>query len=377
MKNYFSKNKIKIILGITCLVWILTKIICYKLWTSERLFPLIPVFEFLDELPNSIHLFLFISSCFCLLLIPFYSKNHLLLISALILEISSCLLDQNRWMPWNYQFFLTLLFFVFYNKNYKQFLNFFSFLIASIYIYSGLHKINGGFLYNVWERMILNRFFGFDYSQINQTWIHYSGLILGLIEFLAGIGILFLKNKKIVSILLIGMHLFILMLISPFGFNYNSSVWPWNVVMILFLYLLYLNENYNHISFKSLTTGWNKIPFVVIGILPILNYIGIWDDYLSFKLYSGNTLQMEICIPKEEVPSEYTPYLITNSRFCKDCKVLNVGRLAMNEVNSVVYPEKRIYVAMIKKWKKKYPKSKATFCIYKFPYQQKDIQILN
>lgn len=358
-------------------MWIFTKIICYKLWISDRLFPLIPVFDFLNEVPNSAHFFLFVSSCIFIALIPFYTKKHILVAIALTLEFSSCLLDQNRWMPWNYQFFITIALVVFNNKNSNQFLNFFSFLLASTYIFSGLHKLNGGFLYNVWERMILRNFFEFNYSQINQIWIHYSGLGLGLIELIAGTGIIFLKNKKIPAVLLIGMHLFILTLISPFGLNHNSSIWPWNVSMILFLYIVFINENHYPISFKYLTTGFNKIAFIVIGILPLLNFVGLWDTYLSFNLYGGNTLQMEICIPKEEKISEYKPFLKAKSRFCKDCNVLNVNNWALKEINSVVYPEKRIYVRMAEKWRNKYPNSKANFYIYRYPYRKKDVQILN
>ena len=118
------------------------------------------------------------------------------------------MLDQNRWQPWEYQYYLIILFLLLYRNNQKQFFNYFIFLLAIIYINSGLHKISGGFLFEVWESMILKSFFGFSTTQIQSLWIHYSGLSLGIIEVLSGIGLLFYKSQKQAAITLIVMHIF-------------------------------------------------------------------------------------------------------------------------------------------------------------------------
>ncbi|MFC6877103.1 hypothetical protein [Flavobacterium myungsuense] len=285
------------------------------------------------------------------------------------------MLDQNRWQPWEYQYYLIILFLLLYRNNQKQFFNYFIFLLAIIYINSGLHKISGGFLFEVWESMILKSFFGFSTTQIQSLWIHYSGLSLGIIEVLSGIGLLFYKSQKQAAITLIVMHIFILLLISPTGLNYNSIVWPWNIAMILFLYVIFIKNNDNQIVFLNLLKGYNKVIFFLIGVAPIFNFFGYWDDYLSFNLYSGNSKRLEICFPKNSNIPEYQKFLSKKSRFCKSCAVLKGNDWALKEMNVVLYPENRLFIGIIKKWKQKNPQINTTFYSYKYPYRTKDIKI--
>ena len=257
------------------------------------------IFHFLENIPNYVHLFLLISFFISIILVILYPNKKPFLLAVFIIEISSCLLDQNRWQPYEYQFLLTFIFYIVYD-NKKQFLNYFTFLLLIIYLNSGLHKINGSFLYVVWEKMILNRFLGFEFEEIKMYGLHYYGLLLGLIEVLAAIGLFFKRSKKIAALLLIGMHLFILLMISPFGLNYNSIVWPWNFMMIIVLYLAFIPNDSITISIKKIVSGFNSVPFVLIGIMPFFCFIGLWDNFLSFNLYSGRTKFLEICIENPE-----------------------------------------------------------------------------
>ncbi|WP_318640509.1 hypothetical protein [Flavobacterium ardleyense] len=135
-----------LIIRITSAFWIFTKLFSYKVWHTDRLFPVIPPFEFLENIPNSVHLALFFIALSGIALVGIFPKSKVILVATTAVEFSSCLLDQSRWQPWEYQYLLTFIFFFFYNKNPKQFLNYFSFLIIATYFFSGLHKLNGGFL---------------------------------------------------------------------------------------------------------------------------------------------------------------------------------------------------------------------------------------
>ena len=371
-KYNFLQNQ-KLIVIITCIFWISTKILSYKLWISDRLFPLIPPLNFLENIPNTIHIFLFTASLIGIFLIALFPSNKYILVTTLAIEFFSCILDQNRWQPWEYQYFLTILFLYFYLHNPRQFINYFTFLIISTYFNSGIHKLNGGFLYDVWESMILKRFFGLELHQIQNGWIHYAGLSLGLIEVVGALGLLFFKQKKMFALLIIGMHVFILLLISPTGLNYNVIVWPWNIAMVLFLYLLFFKIKNNTISFTNLTEGYNKIPFLVIGVFPFFCFIGLYDNYMSFNLYSGTLKQLEICIEKHQDIKKYQNFITNKKTFCKNSQVINANTWALKEMNTVVYPETRVFKAIIKKWKLQNPTINATFHIYQYPYQPNNI----
>lgn len=130
------QEKRQVIISITCLFWIFTKFFSYKLWHGDRLFPLVPPFEFLENIPNFIHLGLFWMAVSGLIVIMFKPNKYLIIIT-LLAELCSCSLDQNRWQPYEYQYFITLFFLLCYRKNAKQFVNYFAFLIIITYFFSG------------------------------------------------------------------------------------------------------------------------------------------------------------------------------------------------------------------------------------------------
>lgn len=364
-----DQYKNNLILKFTAVFWIFTKLFSYNLWHSERIFPLVPPFEFLENIPNYIHLALFFSALAGIAFVGFFQKNKFILGITIIVEVASCLLDQNRWQPWEYQYLLTFLFHFFYFKNQKQFVNYFSFLLIVIYLNSGLHKLNGSFLYVVWEQMILIKFFGFNSNQISNTFCHFAGLSLGLIEVTAALGCLFFKNKKIYALLLIGMHLFILILVSPIiGVNYNAIILPWNVLMIILILIVFYN-NETSLSFNNLLKSFNIIPFIILGILPFFCFLGLYDNFFSFNLYSGSLKYFRICVDENRISPAYKQYFSNKKSFCSTKKVISGNDWSLKEMNVVIYPEVRFYKGIIKKWKEKNPNSEAEFYIYQYPFK--------
>lgn len=363
--------KTNLILKTTAVFWVFTKLFSYNLWHSERLFPLIPPFYFLENVPNLVHLILFFSALVGIAFVGFFPKNKFILGLTILIEIGSCSLDQNRWQPWEYQYLLTFLFHFFYFKNEKQFINYFSFLMIVIYFNSGLHKLNGSFLYVVWEKMILIKFFGFDVQAIQNIYLHYAGLSLGLIEVIAALGCLFAKNKKVYALLLVGMHIFILVLTSPIGVNYNSIIWPWNVLMIILLLIVFYNRD-SKISIIKLINGFNLIPFIILGILPFFCFLGLYDNFFSFNLYSGSMKYFRIYVDPNKVSSDYKPYFSTSNNSIGSKKIISGNDWSLKEMNVVIYPEVRFYKGIIEKWKEKNPNSEAQFYIYQYPFKSEN-----
>lgn len=370
----FLNKKAKDIIKITSVFWFITKIGSYKLWLSDRIFPLSPIFNFLENIPNFVHLLLLVLFFIGITLVFFIPNNRKIILALIFIEITTCLLDQNRWQPYEYQFILTFALFALYYKNKEQFLNYFAFLVLIIYLNSGLHKINGSFLYSVWENMILHRFLGIEYQDIKDYGLHYFGLLLGLIEFVGAFGLFFTKTRRYAALFLIAMHIFILLLISPFGLNYNSIVWPWNILMIILLYITFFPKNAILISLKKITNGFNFIPFVLIGIMPFFCFIGLWDNFLSFNLYSGGLERLEICVENPEELKNSEVYNLGKGKICKNKTTINAQSWSLEELNIIVYPEKRIFLDIIKKWKIQNPNCKATFYIYSYPYKKENIE---
>lgn len=374
MQFDFTKNNSKEILLIktTAFFWIIAKIMSWKLWISDRLFPIIPPFNCSPNLPNEVHFILFLVSIFGLVSIVIFTPKKEIVLLVLITELASCFLDQMRWQPWEYQYLLLFLFYIFYKKNTNQLLELVTLLIGLTYIYSGLHKFNGGFLYSVWENMILKKFFNIENYYISKIWIHYAGLLLPFIETLIGISLLLIKNKRLIAYLASGMH--VILLIILIGNNQNSIVWPWNILMILYILILFWDVNSIRIKELFFKNYFNVTIIFLIGILPFLSFFGLWDNYLSFNLYSGNVKQLTICIDHIYKYPELKPYISNKkkSQHCQNFKAINMNYWAFKELNVPIYPEEKTFFKLKKEWESHYPNVENTFISFWYPYKKEN-----
>src|SRR5690242_13786994 len=91
------------ILRITCLFWLIAKLISYKVWFTARVFPVVPVFNGLDHVPSFVHGGLYFLSLLLLVVVVSKPSNKYFIIALIISELCSCLLDYTRWQPWEYQ----------------------------------------------------------------------------------------------------------------------------------------------------------------------------------------------------------------------------------------------------------------------------------
>ena len=360
----------RLLIKITALFWLIAKVMCWKLWLSNRLFPIIPPFEFSPNVPNNVHFALFAISIIGLVSIVFFAPKKLFIGLVLVTEFSSCFLDQMRWQPWEYQYILLFIFFIFYKKNTNQFLELVTFLIGITYIYSGLHKFNGGFLYSVWENMILKDFFHFEHNFISKIWVHYAGLSLPFIETLIGFCLLIKTNKQIIAYFAIGMHISLLIILI--GNNHNSVVWPWNITMLIYVWILFVRNNQVQIEMSFFKSKFNLSVLLLIGFLPFLNFFGLWDNYLSFNLYSGNVKALTICIDDGNKFPQLKPYISNknNKNYCQDLKVIYVNNWALKEINVPIYPEEKTFIKFKKKWQTSYTNLETTFICHWYPYKK-------
>lgn len=277
-------------------------------------------------------------------------------------EIMSCLLDQNRLQPWDYLYMFTLFIFMANAGNQKLATIAFAFILVSTYFYSGLGKLNEGFLQTIWSKMILHLFLKIPAKTVQQTWLFYGGLCAGFFELMAGIGLLFLKTRRISAGLLMLMHLFILLFIGPAGLNYNRIVWPWNIAMIFYLYYIFVKNEKIDLSFKFLLSGRNIPVLICWGILPILNLVGYWDNYLSSGIYSGKLPQMLICIKDTSKCPGLKRFCKPDYRhLCNGCNTIDLGYWAISETNVAPYPEMRVYKKLQHKLVLQYPAAGLSF----------------
>lgn len=348
MRNNNSYNQIRLITKTTALACLAGILLSYKIWLSERSFPLSPVFDFLQIIPHPYDFILLGSNVLLLLLIIFSKNPKKLIIVFLLSAIILALFDLNRWQPWFYQYVLIFFILSFLNNesdNIEQkqaIITIFKLMFASIYFWSGLQKLNPNFISDTFPWLIE------PFHIENVSSFNYLAKSFPIIESLAGIMLLINRTKKIGVVLIVLIHLFILIVIGPWGHNYNPVVWPWNVVMILYCFILFfnsekitLNQTIGMLRYNSI-----KIVFVLFCILPQLNFFNLWDSYLSHNLYSGNTSN-GIIVFSDSVKNNLPVYIKKYAVGENNNNSINIKYWCIQETGVPAYPEKRNFKKVI------------------------------
>jgi len=317
-----------------------------QLWINEgRFFPiLVPS----DAIPNLsppfdiIPLLLFIASC---ALWVFYEKRIVGLITIAGLTVV-LLQDQMRWQPWVYLYLLMLLPYLFQSENSgsrRSILTALQWIIAGVYVWSAIHKFNPGFLNGTFFRLI--NVLGLKASF--ETWKE-VGYMLPIIEFSMGLALLTHRFRKIGMYTAITTHIFILLYFSPVALDQNSIVYPWNAAMIIFILMLFSGGVHDEFRITIREIRSNVlffIPVVLVWVFPILNFLGYWDHYLSFSLYSDKPSRFYIAIEKNEInriDKRFANYF-AEVKGLEGGQLIEIDKWALSELNVPFYPEVRLF----------------------------------
>jgi hypothetical protein len=314
------------------------------LWISSRHFPLIPVFSGLPQIPYPFDYACLAVMAALLVLIASSAAPRMYLVVFLLLLTALALMDQCRWQPWVYQYSLMLaVLAVFYWKGGKESdriatLNLWRLIIASIYLYSGLQKLNPAFGAHALPHLLGGK------ESAAAPIARALAVLPAIFEAAIGLGLFTKKFRNISVIAAIAMHLFILLQIGPLGLNYNTVVWPWNVAMIAFDVILFWKTDF---SFADVLWrnpfAFQKAILLLVLIMPFFSFFGWWDSYLSWALYTGNVNGATISCSDAvagRLPiylQKYVTHLPANNNR------LNIRDWAMGELNVPGYPETRVY----------------------------------
>ena len=107
-----------------------------------------------------------------------------------------------------------------------------------------------------------------------------------VVELGIGLGLLWRKTATSAALAAIGVHLCILLVLSPLVRNWNAVVWPWNVALPLLAVLCARGET---VALRAVMRNAYAMALVLlVGIGPLLGLFGWWHAYPSFMLYTGN-----------------------------------------------------------------------------------------
>lgn len=254
----------------------------------------------------------------------------------LAIATAYALFDQQRWQPWFYQYLVMLAVLGWYIDEREAATETLRLIIVCIYFWSGIQKLNDGFLHDTF-RWMLEPIVGSNAASLD--WLaHWLAWTAPVIECAIALGLLLPRTRRIAVCLVIAMHAFILASIGPFGHRHNSVVWPWNIAMpVLVVQLFWRGEG------PGVRLPFQKAVLVLFGVLPALSLVGLWDTYLSFSLYSGN--QSMASIYMSDAVADKLPDRIQEVVDDNDSKVdeLDVEAWSYDELNVPPYAELRVF----------------------------------
>jgi hypothetical protein len=243
--------------------------------------------------------------------------------------------DESRLQPWFYQYSFMLAAFCLYGwgrMGASDAFNTCRLIVASTYFWSGLQKANAGFFEVTYPRLV----------EPLTSWLPgWAGFALlsgayavPVAETAIGLGLLTRRFRKFAIIGALLMHAFIMLCVGPLGSDHNTVVWPWNFAMSAFVLILFWRAPDEPSPSTILEPGRNLSPgsalraavLVLFAFMPLFNFFGLWDSYLSSSLYSGASKQAYV--------------LVWDGSGWQGTGIAN---LAWQELNTLAYPKERVF----------------------------------
>ncbi len=118
--------------------------------------------------------------------------------------------------------------------------------------------------------------------------IENGGIIIALTEIVLGLMVILPITRRPAAMLAFALHTGIFLTLA-FGLKYNSAVWGWNVALAFAGF--YFVWNWRESPFAVVRGAHPVLVGVIVLMLisPIGFYVGVFDAYLSYNLYSSNT----------------------------------------------------------------------------------------
>lgn len=328
---------------------------------GERTYPRIPVLDSLS-IPTAFEPLLYGIMLLSLVTFNFLAQKKILAAVFVAASVATILLDQTRLQPWLYLFSTMLLLGASCgSKSVASVLNALRICIIGTYLFAGLQKINVSFCENVIPVMLEKVL-----PVVPAEMCYVIGLPLAIIE--SGLAVLLAARatRKYGAYAAIAFHAVTLWLLALQ--NWNAVIWPWNIGMMLLVWVLFIRSGQSELRdlFRP-DTVQKVVALLLFMILPVLNFFGLWDNYLSASLYAGNCPVLRIELSRadaEKLPAAISQAVDFNN---KDGPLLMGEEWAVGELGIPPYPEVKTMEKVCRKLAEKEWFSHSRICIETFP----------
>jgi hypothetical protein len=288
-------------------------LLSWRMWSGERLFPKLPLLEFLPTASGSVDTIIFSLLIGLLLSIMVHPKPRVLIYFVLALVALLAVADQTRWQPFFYQYYFMLAALAYFGSSAQQHLALITcrWIVVGLYFYAGLQKANIYFVGEVFPWFVeplVKTLPG------TETFFLLFGLVVPFAEMGIAVALLRKGFRPLALVLACTMHVFILLMIGPFGHAWGTIVWPWNISMMILLFILFWC--YEHPLPARLTFRehlFHKGTLFLFLVMPLFSFFNLWDSSLSASLYSGTVNRADLYLSKtlkQRLPAELQTFAV-------------------------------------------------------------------
>ncbi len=327
-----------------------------RLWISTRLYPLVPVLGLVPRFPWPLDVAVVGLLIGLLAAVAIRPLSRPLAGGVSVVFAILFLQDQSRLWPSFYLFFFLLLLLASHRGEKGEAaacrtLAGMRFAVAMAYFWGGVQKLTPHFFYEEFPWFIKPLT---DLVPVPIPGLPIIGALAAGFEVLFGLGLLTKRFRVVALYEGFVMHALILVCIGPLRGNWNDSAWIWAQTMAVLLVLLFYAAP--PFRFTAMVDGTpprnlarNLVPAAVIvflGVLPLLNNLNRWDSAVSFNIYSGNVSRAEVIMFANEAAA-LPPEMAAHVEVHGEWAVFDPNAWSMEQFNAGVYPEERIFRAIL------------------------------
>ena len=326
------------------------------LWTPQPVFPRVPFFAWLRGVPPWLEwtaLVLVTAGTVGALLAGSgrrIGRWSLVALAGGLLFLA--LTDQHRLQPWAYQFILLAL--VLTAMPARDAIAWSRMLVASLYIYSALSKLDWTFIDSGGGQIVqgLLRCLPFDANLSNTSRRILTGS-LAAGELLIGIGLCFRRSRRFAYYASLVMHALLLAALGPWGAHQKLGVLLWNAWFVAQNIALFGFAGERPVAVSTApvrvpVSRWNLAVrgLIVFAILfPLTQPFGLCDVWPAWAVYATGPERLRVYINLntadiDRVGKLIGPY-VGPPRFIDNRCLVRIDRWSLDATQAPLYPQNR------------------------------------
>lgn len=334
---------------------------------SAEVFPQVPLGSWLIGSPawcDAVAAGLMVASLGTLLL--FYRGGIVTTIATLVFAgafASAVLLNQHRLQVWAYEFCVLLLVMALVPS--RKAVPCLRLVVASIYLHSGLSKLDVTFLTTHGEALIsvLTNAVGWDLAAAPLEIRRVLVAMLPVGEVLIAIGLLLPKTRLVAKWASVVMHLALLGILGPLGLGHKPGVLIWNLFFIGQNLLLFDSDRSASSGEMDSGKAWQRAfgygLVAVVIFLPFLEPFGLYDQWPAWAVYASRPERVRVYVAEDRVadlPAEIQQFVTEDDppadaleRFFAGkpaLKRLRIDHWSLEVLEAPLYPEDRFHIGV-------------------------------